>query len=1734
MTNYQYALREDNARKLATRGVNTSFLLFPVRLETKFKEKMVTDIHEPDRVYYAFCAVWAVIRLLKNSPEEKILKKIALLKYELEGLDLIYKEDKGLLRILLTKISDNLHTATLKEAFSPLLAILEDVTVSSTIVDKKVTLLLNKLDKVTRRFNNTVNNPPYNGLPRKMACSGYSHTVFYRTALKNFRECMKFILSLEKEIKALPVGVTKQQVAKFNRIIERLSDLILKTENLLYAYHIDVNKEYILEAPVLPAQERAQKYLCAFVHNEFVPTLSKFDYDSLKKAFGSKFKYQDANNTHPFSPKRYTILASSLMQMYLRNYVCSNNFSEKEGNRKLATLSRNTYFNYRCEKQWTVGLVKAIGAKLNLDIPLNYLNQNDSTIHRSRMDYDVKQKSLCVRIYPDVVALTQVVSPLSLEEFTLAKDFWCKYVFSKDEQYHTSLWLALCDVLKPHRAAYVLKESYGRIKYSELAKLADNFRENGKSLEDFLNNVNDNTALFDSSSLENEQSAFTVPVTDLMPDRFVLNANLKLSSQKRITIWRYGRRLPSQLQVGLDLNNLQDAINEKKSNADGQLYLNGSLRWMTDYDQAERMGMAITLPLKALQKGRKRNNNQRLFDFDSIFVYGIHEAPADECGKILQKLLTSQLYSDTSFGLLDSDMPTNILTFEDDEHKYDSSDEAQKERFKIQPQLCLKPSVSHANDDVYILQRLFGLPEHILNGFDKSNGKPARDIELAKKVNQSMLSILSEENPLIKFLNNNSVLKNFFIEDVLPRGVFPFFRVGSQPYGIVPVCDFRHLSFSRETALHKLKHILLLLTNHWNNIVNNDMVAYDGNNYNNIKDSDYLNILGVTPSSTTFWKRKMISSGLIRSDYFSGEMVKGQLDDITAALATHREDLGESKLKQIVKETLPDYSSIPLLDTEDDKVAKSVIMANENIQFPQLITILRKSITVEEASDEKLRQYIVEFYDLFNYRIDAWLTGLLNHKLRNRIKKGKHSVALGCFGWIFNLKESDSKKAQQNNEYILAPSVNQAIAGAVLRSSYNSSLKNKKRDYDMSINLSSDRVRSAIRIIEGVQNGLSIGCILGSDLERLIHESYKQNSKCELDSCIYPLRTQFPLVSQSKKDNNASEITVLNGASLIKAYRQASDRLTWLKSFQLFNDKNANIKYQALLELIDRIDAQYDALADVILSESVYKLTQGNQDAVDALMQAMDEMKNIPMPDVVNIPVSSAQVDGHMVVALDVDAKSQSDDLLSNVEPKVDLWISQMVGSPSDVGVAFEVTDSSGNTVLDYCTLQDLGISASEMVYLSADTAAFDRFLKTLYFLKVGVYPNVIRSAGASAYTLQEIEMACDDMRQLISGCRMLKNDDMVKETGHTSKASYNTLDSEYSSVYNNLMHLTSRMNEILSLQKQQQDPLNKDYKTAAVDDKLILDSIRLMTICFRAGQLSALDSADSNIFTSKLSIIANNSQWIDTVSRQHNFFSHMNSVYETLVKKLEEAQQMVANSEDKSYTVYKEAIKHLLVADYLIIPSFCPDINVDIEEIKYQCSSNRFANVDYMRLEHFVSDMATVQEQMMHLHQLRMYGKCNDLPVAQMLPLQFPVTTNQSGERQWLGAEVSDESFVKDAFVYMVMDPQNMIGSLGKEQSQLAGIVVDHWIERIPYKNQTAAVAFNYDQPDSEAPQSLLLAVSTKDRKCYWSENMMLNTMKSAVHMVKCRAVTPELLANNSWTGGIFPLVEYKDVKHK
>src|SRR5262249_52167230 len=135
-------------------------------------------------------------------------------------------------------------------------------------------------------------------------------------------------------------------------------------------------------------------------------------------------------------------------------------------------------------------------------------------------------------------------------------------------------------------------------------------------------------------------------------------------------------------------------------------------------------------------------------------------------------------------------------------------------------------------------------------------------------------------------------------------------------------------------------------------------------------------------------------------------------------------------------------------------------------------------------------------------------------------------------GWVEDLRSSASQPVQvqlpgdiaknfagpspvmhdpANGGHIHAPSLTQARTAAVLRSGYlaNATPANPQT---MAVNLSSDRVRLALSLLEGIRNGQNLGALLGYRFERGLHDEHRV---AEVDKFIYPLRKAFPLVADS-------------------------------------------------------------------------------------------------------------------------------------------------------------------------------------------------------------------------------------------------------------------------------------------------------------------------------------------------------------------------------------------------------------------------------------------------------------------------------------------------------------------------------------------------------------------------------------------------------------------------------------------
>jgi hypothetical protein len=90
--------------------------------------------------------------------------------------------------------------------------------------------------------------------------------------------------------------------------------------------------------------------------------------------------------------------------------------------------------------------------------------------------------------------------------------------------------------------------------------------------------------------------------------------------------------------------------------------------------------------------------------------------------------------------------------------------------------------------------------------------------------------------------------------------------------------------------------------------------------------------------------------------------------------------------------------------------------------------------------------------------------------------------------------------------------------------------------------------------------------------------------------------------------------------------------------------------------------------------------------------------------------------------------------------------------------------------------------------------------------------------------------------------------------------------------------------------------------------------------------------------------------------------------------------------------------------------------------------------------------------------------------------------------------------------------------------QNSYAGLIVDEWPERIPSTQQSASVAFHFEEPSARAPQALLLAVCP-DNRATWDDPILQAVLTETLQLAKIRTVD---LASVQGVGQILPALYF------
>lgn len=505
---------------------------------------------------------------------------------------------------------------------------------------------------------------------------------------------------------------------------------------------------------------------------------------------------------------------------------------------------------------------------------------------------------------------------------------------------------------------------------------------------------------------------------------------------------------------------------------------------------------------------------------------------------------------------------------------------------------------------------------------------------------------------------------------------------------------------------------------------------------------------------------------------------------------------------------------------------------------------------LKDRSTAALERAFVEHLDTCSYRLDAWLLGLVHYQLSMMRYAGVEESArkglyIGAYGWVENLKPDETRlspvrlvdeeligiferendpplmRDSGNAGYVHAPSLNHAVTAAVLRNAYISTASPEEAEV-FAVNLSSDRVRRAMAVIEGLRNGQSLSALLGYQLERGLHD---RHSLAEVDEYIYVLRDRFPLVANRLKDTKTTENesissiearNVVDGEALVNHIENASPQ-TYPYGISGLPAPGTTAGDVIAAEMLRLVDTN-DAVADLGLAEGIHQVVQGNYDRAAATLESLSSDKLPPIPDVVTTPRSGMGLTLRVGLHLKPGLSHTTSPVgglgmtpRASAEPTINEWLSQILPSPSQVGTAVQVTAGDGTKTTTVVTQAQLGLQPIDLLYMllpedeQAMTALDDAILRHVSGSQApdAVVKILYTQSIAPEVSFFELGALINQLRPLLLETRPLRSTDLSMPV-ETSKAKASLPDyrpERLNHLVNSLNDPTSGLNKLRNLE---------------------------------------------------------------------------------------------------------------------------------------------------------------------------------------------------------------------------------------------------------------------------------------------------------------------------------------------
>jgi hypothetical protein len=738
------------------------------------------------------------------------------------------------------------------------------------------------------------------------------------------------------------------------------------------------------------------------------------------------------------------------------------------------------------------------------------------------------------------------------------------------------------------------------------------------------------------------------------------------------------------------------------------------------------------------------------------------------------------------------------------------------------------------------------------------------------------------------------------------------------------------------------------------------------------------------------------------------------------------------------------------------------------------LTATRDSLaTLSALPVGTLERLLGETLDLCSHRLDAVATSVATRRLETLRSAGVGSVQLGGWGAVVGLDPAGP--AVESRGFVHAPSLTHASTAAILGSGY---LAHAPRDgrHPLAIDLSSQRVRTAEWLLDGVRNGQPLGALLGYRLERGLHERSRDRLIARLRQ-FAPLQT--PATVEGVSDGTAEAIAarnVVDGLALQRRWIADGRRIDAAGWPPIDAADRADVTTE-----LQALDDAVDAVGDALLAEGVFQAVRGNPVRAAAALDAVTGKGSPPAElEVAKTPRSGVALTHRLIVALPEATKKRpagAPTARALAEPRLEQWAAAVLGPLGDVRCDVEHLDAASGAVLERRTisLADVApaVGALDVVYAAVPTTEPQRseLEERVLYHAARTAPSRVPAASpvrlvaapapAGKLGLGALMEVARAVRDCIASARALTATDLsTPEQPAAPAADAGEVEQRAASALAELRGAVSAL------------------ETAASADSLRAGLLRAAALG-AAGAVPAAPAGDSDGVRATLAAQA--------VPVRAELARRMADVPAT---------SAATAAADARLDAALATLAAVFGPAFRVLPLLRgPDLSF--------AAGEALTAADPQAPVVWLQRVARVRDGARRLHDVLTYAEAvSGQDSAQLAVAQLPA---QAGDR-WLGLPFAGALPAGRLSIAAALP----LGAIAAGAAG-CGLVIDDWSEVVPAPTETTAVAFHFDRPNASAPQAIVLAVPP--RAYAWTFEDLEATVLQTVELAQSRMVDLDAL---------------------